>query len=66
MVRKVAAASGLAKSVRSWCSRDNPRIPTGMVATMTNHAARSSAVSARRLARLEKNPLMIRTQSRQK
>ena len=41
-------------------------MPTGIVATITNHAARSSAVSARRFVRLEKKPLMIRTQSRQK
>ena len=66
MVRKMAAASGFANSVLNWCSKRSPAIPTGMVATMSIHAIRWSAVSIRRVRSVAKNPPMIRTQSRQK
>ena len=40
MVRKMAAASGLAKSVRNECSNTRPTIPTGTEPMMSSHAMR--------------------------
>ena len=52
MVRKMAAASGLANRVRKVCSRASPVMPTGMVAMTSSQASRSSAsvVTMRRAA----------------
>ena len=63
MVRKMAAASGLANRVRSWCSKARPSTPTGMVPMMISQASRSSDVSARRLPRVRKKAAMMRAQS---
>ena len=64
MHRKIAAASGVANSVRSDFSATSPTIPTGMVPMMISQASRESAVSMRR-ARIEyTNPETMRTQSR--
>ncbi len=40
--------------------------PTGMVATMSSHAMRSSAVSSRRVRSVRPKPRMIRAQSERK
>ncbi len=72
MVRKMAAANGLANRVRKVCSRASPVMPTGMVAMTSSQASRSSAsvVTMRRAAmlgrRVRPNPRMIRTQSDRK
>jgi putative SOS response-associated peptidase YedK len=76
MIRKMAARMGLPNRTRNSCSNMSPASPTGIVATMISQASRWSAVcSCHRLVpsagwmtwRIEaKNPLMIRTQSRQK
>lgn len=72
MVRKMAAASGLANRVRKVCSNANPVIPTGMVAMTISQASRSSAfcVTIRRAAMLgrsvRKKPRIMRTQSARK
>jgi hypothetical protein len=72
MVRKMAAASGLANRVRKVCSKASPVMPTGMVAMMSSQARRSSAsVVTRRRAAMEgrmvrANPAMMRTQSERK
>ena len=46
MVRKIAAASGLANRVRKACSNSSPVIPTGIVPMMSSQASRSSASRA--------------------
>jgi hypothetical protein len=66
MVRKMAAARGLANTVRSVCSRARPITPTGIVATMMSQARRSSGVVSLRVRTIRKNALMIRTQSARK
>ena len=64
MVRKMAAASGLANSVRRPCSNTRPTIPTGMVPSTSSHAMRSGGVSIRRLRIEVKNPRITAAQSR--
>ena len=59
-VRKIAAASGLANSVRRACSNTRPVSPAGIVATISSHAMRSSGVSRRRVRSVRKKPPMIR------
>ena len=76
MIRKMAARTGLPNSTRNSCSNTSPTSPTGIVARMIIQASRWSAVCSCHLpvpatGRMnwpieEKNPLMIRTQSRQK
>ena len=48
MVRKMAAASGLANRVRRPCSNSSPTMPTGMVAMISSQAMRASELSTRR------------------
>jgi len=62
-VRKIAAASGLAKMVRNVCSSASSVRPTGIVATTISQASRSSAVTTLRVFSVRKNAPMIRTQS---
>ena len=40
IVKKMAAASGLAKSTRNLCSKIRPVMPAGMVATTNSQAMR--------------------------
>jgi hypothetical protein len=40
IVRKIAAARGLAKSTRSLCSNKSPAMPTGTVATASTNSSR--------------------------
>ena len=63
IVRKIDAARGLAKIVRSLCSNARPRMPAGTVATMSNQAMRSSGVSILRVFKVRRKPPMMRTQS---
>ncbi len=65
-VKKMAAASGLANSVRNVCSSASPMMPAGIVAMMMSQAIRSWTVSTLRWRIELKKPPMIRTQSRQK
>jgi len=68
-VRKIAAASGLAKMVRKVCSRASPVRPTWIVAMTISQASRLSSSSAtiRRAEmlgrRLPKKPRTMRTHS---
>ena len=41
MVRKIAAAVGLANTVRRLCSNTSPTMPTGIVPSTSSHAMRS-------------------------
>ena len=76
MTRKIAARMGLPNRTRNSCSNTSPTSPTGIVARMIIQASRWSAVCSCHLPvpatgwmnwrSEEKNPLMIRTQSRQK
>ena len=76
MTRKMAARMGLPNRTRNSCSNLIPTSPTGIVATMISQASRWSADCSCHLPvpsagwmnwRIEeKNPPMIRTQSRQK
>ena len=61
MVRKMAAISGLAVSVRSWCSKARPISPAGMLAKMISQASRSVLVSAARLESVAKKALTSST-----
>ncbi len=65
-VSSADAATGVASSVRSECSKIRPMIPAGMVATTSSQARRSSVVSTRRVRSDRKNPAMMRTQSARK
>lgn len=64
--RKAAAASGLAKVFTNVFWNAAPTMPTGIVARMIIHASRSSGVVIDRVRSDEKNPRMIRSQSRRK
>ena len=66
IVRKIAAASGLANSVRSACSSARPVMPAGIVATISSHAIRSSGVSSLRVRSVRAKPRTIRTQAARK
>ena len=66
LIRKTAAASGLAKTVRSVCSRRTPVRPAGMVATTNSQPRRSSEVSIRRRRAERTRPRTMRTHSRRK
>ena len=66
MVRKTAASTGLPSITRNACSATRPTRPTGMVARMIIQASRWSPVTIRRSRIEQRNPPMIRTQSRQK
>ena len=63
-VRKIAAAVGLANTVRRLCSNTNPTIPTGIVPSTRSQAMRSGAVSIRRFRIELKKPRTTATQSR--
>ena len=66
IIRKIAAAVGLANRTRSGCSSANPITPVGIDAATISHASFSVGVSIRRRQRLTKNARMIAIQSRQK
>ena len=64
-IRKIAATSGLAVSVRSWCSKASPIRPAGMLRDDDQPRQPLVGVSARRLPSVRKKAATISTQSRQ-
>jgi hypothetical protein len=72
IVRKIAAASGLANRVRKVCSSSSPVMPTGIVPITSSQASRSSlsrATIRRSLSvgpRVRNQAEMMRTQSLRK
>ncbi len=65
-ISKYPAMIALPKITRNVCSAARPTMPTGMVARMIIQASRWSEVTTWRSRSEEKNPPMIRSQSRQK
>ncbi len=64
--RKIAARIGTPNRTRNACSKPTPTMPTGIVATISIQASFWSGVVMSRSRSELKNPLMIRSQSRQK
>ncbi len=65
-IRNAEAGTGWAKIVRNACSNSRPTMPTGIVASTSNHARRWSTVLMPLSRTLVSRPAMTRTQSRRK